>query len=149
MLCFENVLHFLLRTVRNQEECRDSQPSPKLGAPPLAPPHLLAQLLPTLKEILRSHFCGLEKFVECDRQLNGHILKGSPIPMRTQRHVEKSTGTSRKAETQLESQIIPSLQTSRVGRDSTVCQRGLSCPQGQDGVFWKSSTESQRGSISV
>lgn len=52
-------------------------PSPALCPMAL---HSPAQLLPTLKEILRSHFCGLEKFVECDRQLNGHILKGSPIP---------------------------------------------------------------------
>lgn len=39
-----------------------------------------AQLLPALKEILRGHFCGLEELVECDRQLNGHILQGATIP---------------------------------------------------------------------
>ena len=61
--------------------------------------HSLAQLLPALEEILRSHFRGLEKLVECDWQLHRHILKGSPVPVsNTEVHWEEST-MRRKPET--------------------------------------------------
>lgn len=61
--------------------------------------HSLAQLLPALEEILRSHFRGLEKLVECDWQLHRHILKGSPVPVsNTEAHWEEST-MRRKPET--------------------------------------------------
>lgn len=94
MLCFENVLHFLLWTVRNstrvsvESHTRDLQAV--LSSNPCCPsPHhnralSLAQLLPTLKEILRSHFCGLKKFVERDGQLHGHVLEGATIPTSTE-----------------------------------------------------------------
>lgn len=96
MLRLEDILHFLLGTVgnRGQRECR--QLSQSRGPPPTrwrgTGRHSLAQLLPALEEILRSHLRGLEKLVECDRQLHRHILKGSPIPVsNTEARWEEST----------------------------------------------------------
>lgn len=92
VLGLEDALHLLLGA-----EGRDHRPVSCLQASPCPPLHLrtschsLAQLLPALEEILRSHFRGLKKLVECDRQLHRHVLKGSPVPVsNTEVHWEES-----------------------------------------------------------
>lgn len=46
--------------------------------------HLLAELFPALKELLRSHLSGLEELVDGDRKLEGQILQCAAIPRRRQ-----------------------------------------------------------------
>lgn len=92
MLCFEDILHFLLRTTKSSMLVLKAMLRPidhpvRGQSQPLSTHSTalsLAQLLPTLKEILRSHFCGLKKFVERNGQLNRHILEGTTIPITTE-----------------------------------------------------------------